>query len=192
MLTDYFNIFFAAVFANNIILTKFLGLCPFLGSTNRLNIAINMSFATTFVLTTASVVSYFVYQYLLIPFNLEFLKIIMFIFFIALLVGFCEVFIEKNIPLLHRKLGIYLPLITTNCAVLGVALLNLQIKDSNLFTSLFFGLGNSAGFSFIMIVFASLRYRNQLTEVPQSFQGVPIAFINAGIIAMVFSIFGTF
>ncbi|HLU61869.1 MAG TPA: electron transport complex subunit RsxA [Gammaproteobacteria bacterium] len=175
----------SAVLVNNFVLVKFLGLCPFMGVSKRLETATGMALATTFVLTLASVASYLVQAYVLEPLGLEYLRTIAFILIIAALVQFTELVVRKTSPLLYRVLGIFLPLITTNCAVLGVALLNIQEQHS-LIESTVFGFGAAAGFSLVLILFAALRERLAAADVPVPFQGASIALITAGMMALGF------
>lgn len=183
-MTHYFYIILSTVLVNNFVLSQFLGLCPFMGVSKKTNTALGMGLATAFVLTLASVVSYLLNKYLLVPFQIEYLRTITFIVAIAVLVGLTEMFLAKQSPLLHRVLGVYLPLITTNCAVLGVALLNTK-QSHNLLESAFYGLGASLGFTLVLFIFASLRER-LAGDIPKPFQGVPIALITAGILALAF------
>ncbi len=181
----YFLLLISTVFVNNFILVKFLGLCPFLGVSRKLDSAIGMGLATTFVLTLASVSSYLLYQYLLVPFELEYLRTISFIVMIACVVQFTEIILHKTSPTLHRRLGLYLPLITTNCAVLGVALLNVQAQH-NLLESLIFGIATALGFTLVLVLFAALRERIATADVPAPFQGASIGLITAGLMSMAF------
>lgn len=184
-MTEYVVILISTIFVNNFILTKFLGLCPFMGVSKKLDTAIGMSFATTFVLTLSSVLSYLINTYLLQPLELEYLRTISFIFVIAAVVGFTELVVNKVSPLLKQTLGIFLPLITTNCAVLGVALLNIQMQHSFL-SSLLYGFGAAVGFSLILILFSAMRERIDVGDVPMAFKGPPIALITAGLMSMAF------
>ncbi|MDC9719157.1 MAG: electron transport complex subunit RsxA [Gammaproteobacteria bacterium] len=184
-MVDYLLILVSTVLVNNFVLVQFLGLCPFMGVSSRLETAMGMSLATTFVLTLASLCSYLTYTYLLVPFGLEFLQTISFILVIAFVVQFTEMVVHKTSPLLHKVLGIFLPLITTNCAVLGVALLN--IKKSNGFVeSILYGLGAAIGFSLVLILFAAMRERITVADVPAPFKGAAIAMISAGIMSLAF------
>lgn len=185
----YFTIIFATVLVNNFVLSQFLGLCPFMGVSRKMDTALGMGFATAFVLTLASVSAYLLDTYLLIPYGIEYLRTISFIVAIAVLVGLTELFIAKTSPLLHRVLGVYLPLITTNCAVLGVALLNSSTRH-NLLESAVYGLGAALGFTLVLILFAAMRERLDAADVPQPFKGSPIALITAGIMAIAFMGFG--
>lgn len=184
-MTEYLLILVSTILVNNFVLVQFLGLCPFMGVSNKLETAIGMSAATTFVLTLASVCSYLIYTYLLIPLELVYLKTISFILVIAVVVGFTELAIKKASPLLYRVLGIFLPLITTNCAVLGVALLN--TKSNNSFVeSILYGFGAAVGFSLVMVLFAAMRERIAVANVPKAFQGSAIAMVTAGLMSLAF------
>ena len=184
-MTDFLLILISTILVNNFVLVQFLGLCPFMGVSNKLESAIGMGAATTFVLTLASICSYLVYHYVLLPFDLAYLRTITFIMVIAVVVGFTELTLRKTSPLLYRVLGIFLPLITVNCAVLGVALLNVNRHHS--FTeSVFYGFGAAAGFSLVMVLFAAMRERIAYTDVPKPFQGAAIAMTSAGLIALAF------
>ncbi len=184
-MTEYFILLVSTVLVNNFVLVQFLGLCPFMGVSRKLDTAIGMGAATAFVLTLSSICSYLVYQWLLLPLELEYLRTITFILVIAVVVQLTEISIKKISPLLYKVLGIYLPLITTNCAVLGVALLNLQ-KQHNFMQSLIFGFGAALGFSLVMVLFAAMRERIIVSDVPRPFQGNAIALITAGIMSMAF------
>lgn len=188
-MTDYVIILISTVLVNNFVLVKFLGLCPFMGVSKKLDAALGMGLATTFVLTLSSVMSYLLYTYLLAPFELEYLKTIGFILSIAAVVGFTEMAIHKTSPALYQVLGIYLPLITTNCAVLGVALLNIG-EDHNFIESAFYGFGAAVGFTMVMVLFASIRERVDAGDVPTPFKGAPIALITAGLMSLAFMGFG--
>lgn len=185
MLTDYVLIFISTVLVNNFVLVKFLGLCPFMSVSTKLETAIGMGLATTFVLTLSATTSYLVYEYLLTPLHLEFLRIITLILVIAVVVQFTEMVVHKTSPLLYQVLGIFLPLITTNCAVLGVALLNIQAKHSFI-ESAIYGFGAAIGFSLVLVLFAGLRERVAVADVPEVFKGAPIALTTAGIMSMAF------
>jgi electron transport complex protein RnfA len=175
----------STVLVNNFVLVKFLGLCPFLGVSRKLETATGMSLATTFVLTLSSVCSYLANEYLLAPLGLEYLRTITFILVIAVVVQFTEMVVHKTSPLLYQVLGIFLPLITTNCAVLGVALLNVQHQHSFL-QSAVYGFGAAVGFSLVMILFASIRERMAVADVPEAFKGSAIALITAGLMSLAF------
>jgi electron transport complex protein RnfA len=170
---------------NNVVLVRFLGLCPFMGVSNKYGAAVGMGMATTFVLTLAASASWLLETYLLEPLGLEFLRILTFILVIAAVVQFTEIAIRKFSPVLYQVLGIYLPLITTNCAVLGIALLNVQ-EDHTFTESVLFGFGSALGFTLVMLIFAGLRERLELSNVPEAFKGVPIGFVTAGLLSMAF------
>ena len=184
-MNEYFLILISTILVNNFVLVKFLGLCPFMGVSKKMDTAIGMGFATTFVLTLASITSYLINTYLLVPLELEYLRTIAFIVTIAAVVGFTELVVNKTSPVLHQSLGVFLPLITTNCAVLGVALLNVGASNSFL-QSAVYGFGAAVGFSFVLILFAGIRERIESADVPAIFQGVPIALITAGLMSMAF------
>jgi electron transport complex protein RnfA len=184
-MNEFLLILLSTVLINNVILSKFLGLCPFMGVSNKLDTALSMGLATTFVLTLASVAGWILEHFLLHPLGLEFLRILAFILVIAAMVQFTEMAIRKNSPQLHQVLGVYLPLITTNCAVLGVSLLTIQEQLSFL-QSAVYGFGSSLGFTLVMVIFAGLRERLAVAEVPYAFTGTPIAYITAGLLAMAF------
>jgi electron transport complex protein RnfA len=180
----YLLILIGTVFVNNIVMAKILGMCPFFGVSKKLETAIGMAAATTFVLTLGSGTSYLIDTYLLGP-DLAYLRTLSFIVVIAGIVGFTELFIKKASPALFRILGIYLPLITTNCAVLGIPLLNVQ-QQHNFVDSLLFGLGGAVGFSLVLTLFAAMRERLEGADVPKPFQGVSIAMITAGLMSLAF------
>lgn len=184
-MTEYFLIIISVVFVNNIVLTKILGLCPFMGVSKKLDTSISMSAATAFVLTIGSITSWLINYYLLIPYNLEYLRTISFIVVIAAVVQFTEMVMEKNYPYLYRVLGIFLPLITTNCAVLGIPLLNAQLSH-NLLEAAIFGLGGALGFSFVLILFASLREKFEGANTPNAMKGSAIAMLTAGLMSLSF------
>ncbi len=184
-MSELILIVLGAALVNNFVLVQFLGLCPFMGVSRQLSSAVGMGVATTFVLTLASTLSFLIDHWLLQPFELEFLRTISFILIIATVVQFTEVVIRKRSPLLHQMLGIYLPLITTNCAVLGMALLSSRQFDT-LLEAIVYGLAAAAGFVFVLIVFASLRVRLETADVPESVSGAPIALVTAGIMSLAF------
>lgn len=184
-MTDLILLLVAAILINNIVLVQFLGLCPFLGVSNQLDTAIGMSFATTFVLTLSSGLSALVYQYILLPLEVAYLRTIAFIVVIAVVVQATEMIMRATSPLMYRILGIFLPLITTNCAVLGVALLNLQLGHGFMH-SLWYGFGVAVGFSIVLILFATLRERLALADIPSPFRGPAIGMISAGLMALAF------
>jgi electron transport complex protein RnfA len=182
---EYILILISTVLVNNFVLVKFLGLCPFMGVSRKLETATGMALATTFVLTLSSVSSYLVNEYLLLPLGIEYLRTIAFILVIAFVVQFTEMVVHKTSPLLYQVLGIFLPLITTNCAVLGVALLNVQ-EHHGFLQSAVYGFGASVGFSMVLILFAAMRERITVADVPVSFRGPAIALVTAGIMSMAF------
>lgn len=184
-MTEYLMLLVATVLVNNFVLVQFLGLCPFMGVSGKLDTAIGMSLATTFVLTLASVSSYLVNEYILAPLELEFLRTMSFILVIAVVVQFTEMVVRKVSPTLYRLLGIFLPLITTNCAVLGVALLNIN-KQHSLVESAVYGFGAAIGFSLVLVLFAAMRERIAAADVPTPFKGASIAMITAGLMSMAF------
>jgi len=184
-MNEYLLILVSTILVNNFVLVKFLGLCPFMGVSKKMDTAIGMGFATTFVLTLASITSYLINTYLLIPLELEYLRTIAFIVTIAAVVGFTELVVNKTSPVMHQSLGVFLPLITTNCAVLGVALLNVGASNSFL-QSAVYGFGAAVGFSFVLVLFSGIRERIESADVPRIFQGVPIALITAGLMSMAF------
>ncbi len=184
-MTEYLLLLIGTVFVNNIVLAKFLGLCPFLGVSRKVETAIGMSAATTFVLTLSAVLSYMINSWVLAPLGLEYLRTIAFIIAIAAVVNFTEMVVHKTSPLLYNVLGIFLPLITTNCAVLGVALINVQEQNS-FFESVIYGFGAALGFSLVLILFAALRERINVADVPAPFQGSAIALVTAGLMSLAF------
>ena len=175
----------SAILVNNFVLVRFLGLCPFMGVSNKLETAIGMGAATTFVLTLSSLCSYLTYYYILVPLELEFLRTVSFIVVIAVVVNFTEMVMHKTSPLLYKVLGVFLPLITTNCAVLGVALLNINEANS-LLHSIFYGFGAAVGFSLVLVLFAAMRERLLVGDVPDPFKGPAIALITAGLMSLAF------
>jgi len=184
-MSHYLFILVGAVLVNNVVLVKILGLCPFMGVSKKLETAYGMGAATTFVLTLATGASYIIDHYLLIPFGLEYLRTLSFIVTIAAIVQLTEMVIAKTSPALQQTLGIYLPLITTNCAVLGVPLLNVA-NNYNFVDSLLFGAGSAVGFSLVLILFAGIRERIEGADVPVYFRGVAIAMVTAGLMALAF------
>lgn len=176
------------IFINNLVFSQFLGICPFIGVSKKLDSVLGMGLAVIFVMTIASAVTYVIYRYLLLPFNLGYLKIIFFILIIASLVQFVEIVMKKNLPFLYNALGIYLPLITTNCAVMGVALLNVN-NSYNFMESLVHGFSGGIGFLVALFLMSTIREKLELANVPKAFKGVPIAFISAGIMALAFLVF---
>ena len=182
---EYILIIISAVFVNNIVLAQFLGICPFLGVSNKISTAAGMSGAVLFVMTLATIVTWLIQTYVLIPLDIAFLQTISFILIIASLVQMVEIILKKISPPLYQALGIFLPLITTNCAILGVALLVIQ-KDYNLLESVVFSIGNAIGFALALILFAGLREHLDLIKVPKGMKGVPAALLVAGILALAF------
>ena len=184
-MTHYLFLVVGAVLVNNVVLVRILGLCPFMGVSKKLETAFGMGAATTFVLTVATGASYVIDHFLLMPFGLEYLRTLAFIVTIAAIVQLTEMVIQKSSPVLHQVLGIYLPLITTNCAVLGVPLLGIANK-LDFVESLLFGFGSSVGFSMVLVLFAGIRERIEGAEVPTYFRGVAIALVTAGLMALTF------
>lgn len=178
-------IFIGAVLVNNFVLSRFLGICPFFGVSKQIETAIGMSMAVTFVMAVAGIVTWIIQYAILNPFGLTYLQTIVFILVIASLVQLVEMVIEKTSPTLYASLGIFLPLITTNCAILGAALLNIQFKY-NFIQMLIFTIGSSVGFGLALILFSGIRERVDLSDVPKYFKGLPVAFITAGILALAF------
>ncbi len=185
MLADYALLLIGAILVNNFVLVQFLGLCPFMGVSNKLETAIGMSSATTFVLTLASISSWLTFEWLLKPLGLEYLRTISFILVIAVVVQFTEMVVRKTSPLLYKVLGVFLPLITTNCAVLGVALLNIN-KDHTFTQSALYGFAAALGFSMVLVLFAAMRERLAVADVPIPFKGAAIGMITAGLMSLAF------
>jgi H+/Na+-translocating ferredoxin:NAD+ oxidoreductase subunit A len=184
-MTDFAVILLSTILVNNFVLVQFLGLCPFMGVSNKLETAIGMGGATTFVLTLAAIASYLVQTYVLAPLGLEYLRTIAFILVIAVVVQFAKMFIEKTSPLLYRVLGVFLPLITTNCAVLGVALQNTS-KAHTFVESTLYGFGAALGFSLVLVLFSAMRERLAVADVPVPFKGAAIGMITAGLMSLAF------
>lgn len=182
---EYIGIIIVAIFVNNVVLAQFLGICPFLGVSKKVDTAIGMGAAVTFVLTIATLVTFLLQKGLLEPFGLQYLQTITFILVIASLVQMVEIIIKKVSPPLYQALGVFLPLITTNCVILGVAILVIQ-KDYTLVSSMVYAVATAAGYALALIIFSTIREQLALTKVPKSMQGVPIALITAGILAMAF------
>lgn len=183
--TELFSLALGAILMENFVLVKFLGCCPFLGVSKKTETAVGMGLAVIFVMTVASAATYLVNKYILMNFDLEYMQTVAFILIIASLVQFVEMFLMKAMPSLYQALGIYLPLITTNCAVLGVALLNVQ-KGLNFIGSVVYGFSAAVGFTLAIVLFASVRERLEFSECPKSFEGFPIALISASLLAMAF------
>ncbi|MEX0900398.1 MAG: electron transport complex subunit RsxA [Gammaproteobacteria bacterium] len=184
-MNEYALLLVGTVLVNNFVLVKFLGLCPFMGVSRKLETAGGMALATTFVLTLSSVAGWALHKWLLVPLGLEYLRTLTFILAIAAVVQFTEMAVKRTSPLLHQVLGIYLPLITTNCAVLGVALLNVQ-EDHGLVSSALYGFGAAIGFSMVLVAFAAMRERIAAADVPVAFQGAAIALVTAGMMSLAF------
>lgn len=185
-MTDYLLILVGTILVNNFVLVQFLGLCPFMGTSKKLETAIGLSAATTFVLTLSSALAYLTYAWVLKPLDLLYLNTIAFILVIAVTVQFTELVLHKTAPALYRVLGIYLPLITTNCIVLGVALLNVRQGEPTFMTSLLTGVGAGLGFALVLVLFGALRERINVSDVPKVFQGSSIAMITAGLMSLAF------
>lgn len=186
-----FSISLSAILAENFILVKFMGICPFMGVSKKFDTALGMGIAVTFVMALASAATWAVNEYLLVAFGLEYMQTVVFILVIAALVQFVEMFLQKAVPALYQALGIYLPLITTNCAVLGVALLNIQ-NGYNFIESVVYGLTGGLGFTMAILVFSSIRERLEDCDCPKAFRGFPIALLAAGLLALAFMGFSGF
>lgn len=182
---SYVMIFIAAIFVNNIVLSQFLGICPFLGVSKKISTALGMGFAVMFVMTISAIATHLIYYQLLVPNRLTFMITVVFILVIAALVQMVEIILHKTSPLLYQTLGIFLPLITTNCAVLGVAILTIQ-KDFGLLSAVCYSLANAMGFTLAIVLFAGIRERLSAAPIPKALQGVPIALITAALLSMAF------
>ncbi len=182
---EYFVIIIGAIFVNNIVLAQFLGICPFLGVSNKVGTSMGMGMAVTFVMTITAVVAYLLQYYVLVPLGIEYMQTIVFILVIAALVQMVEIILKKVSPALYQALGVFLPLITTNCAVLGVAILLVQ-KEYDMLQSVVYSVSTAIGFTVALVLFAGIRERLELEDVPSGMKGVPIAFVTAGILAMAF------
>ena len=182
---EFVFIIVGAIFVNNVVLSQFLGICPFLGVSSKVSTSMGMGAAVTFVMTIASVVVYLLQNYVLVPLGIEYMQTIVFILVIAALVQMVEIILKKMSPALYQALGIFLPLITPNCAVLGVALLQVQ-KGESLAESVVYSASTAVGFALALVLFAGLRERLELNDVPEAFRGIPIALITAGILALAF------
>ena len=182
---EYITIIIFVVFVNNVILSQFLGICPFLGVSTKVSTAAGMGAAVVFVMTLSTIVTFLLQKFVLVPFGIEFLQTIVFILVIAALVQMVEIILKKISPSLYQALGVFLPLITTNCAVLGISILVVQ-KGYNLLEGITYAIGISLGFTLAMVIFAGLREHLELVEVPKGVKGIPIALITAGILAMAF------
>ncbi len=181
----YISIFVTAIFVNNIVLAQFLGICPFLGVSKKIDSALGMGTAVTFVMTIATIVTYLLQSYLLNPFGLQFMQTIVFILVIAALVQMLEIVMKKVSPALYQSLGVFLPLITTNCTILGVAIMVIQ-KDFSLLESVVFAISTAIGFTLALTLFAGIREQLSLNNVPKAMKGAPIALVAAGLLAMAF------
>ena len=182
---EYFVIIISSIFVNNIVLSQFLGICPFLGVSGKVSTSLGMGAAVTFVLAIASIAAYLIQYHILVPLHIEYMQTIVFILVIAALVQMVEIILKKVSPALYQALGIFLPLITTNCAVMGVAILLVQ-KEYNLGEAVVYAVAVAVGFTLALVLFAGLRERLELETVPKALRGVPIALITAGILAMAF------
>ena len=185
---DYFALIISAIFINNILLARYLGNCPFLGVSKKMDTAIGMALAVVFVLTLSALITWVVEYFLLEPFGLRYLRTLAFILVIAFLVQFVEMFLKKTIPALYKSLGIFLPLITTNCAVLGVAIINIK-EDYNLAETLVFSFASALGFGLALILFAGIREKFEISNIPKAMQGTGIGLATAGLIALSFFAF---
>ncbi|MBR5105743.1 MAG: electron transport complex subunit RsxA [Alistipes sp.] len=185
MEVSYFAIIIGAIFVNNVVLAQFLGICPFLGVSSKVETSMGMGAAVTFVMALSSLVTWLIQNYVLVPFGIEYMQTIVFILVIAALVQMVEIVLKKVSPSLYQALGIFLPLITTNCAVLGVAIAMIQ-KEFTLLQGVVFNVSTALGFGLALVIFAGLRERIEFEEAPKAFQGVPIALITASILAMAF------
>ncbi|MDP8265358.1 MAG: electron transport complex subunit RsxA [Candidatus Aceula meridiana] len=181
----YILLIISAVLVNNIVLTQFLGICPFLGVSKRLSTAVGMGGAVLFVMTLATIVTYLIQNYILVPMGIEFMQTVVYILIIAALVQMVELILKKVSPALYQALGVFLPLITTNCAILGVAILVIR-KEYNLMESTVFAIANAIGFTLALIIFSGIREKLELLDVPQAMKGTPIALIIAGLLALAF------
>ena len=182
---SYFAIIIGAIFVNNVVLAQFLGICPFLGVSSKVNTSLGMGAAVTFVMALASIVAWSIQTYILVPLNIEYMQTIVFILVIAALVQMVEIVLKKVSPSLYQALGIFLPLITTNCAVLGVAILMIQ-KEFNLLQSFAYSVATAVGFALALVIFAGIRERLELEDVPSAMKGIPVSLIVAAILAMAF------
>lgn len=185
-MSDYLLLLLTTSLVNNVVLAQFLGLCPFMGVSNKISSALGMGIATTFVLTFSCAAGWVLEHYLLLPFGLGFLRLLSFILVIAVLVQLTEMMVAHQSPELHRVLGIFLPLITTNCAVLGVALMTIR-EELDFIEAILYGFGSSLGFTLVIVLFAGLRERMTVCQIPKLMEGAPIGFITAGVLAMAFS-----
>lgn len=184
-ISHFLELSVAAILVENFVLVKFYGICPFLGVSKKTDTALGMGMAVTFVMSLASALTWLVYHYILVPLNVEYLQTLSFILLIAALVQFVEMFVAKTVPALYNALGIYLPLITTNCAVLGVTLLNIE-KGFNLFEAVWYAFSAAIGFTIAIVLFSGVRERLETADIPENLRGFPIALITASLIAMSF------
>lgn len=182
---SYFAIIIGAIFVNNVVLAQFLGICPFLGVSSKVNTSLGMGAAVTFVMALTSIVAWSIQTYILVPLHIEYMQTIVFILVIAALVQMVEIVLKKVSPSLYQALGIFLPLITTNCAVLGVAILMIQ-KEFNLLQSFTYSVSTALGFGLALVIFAGIRERLELDDIPKAMKGIPISLIVAAILAMAF------
>lgn len=182
---SYFAIIIGAIFVNNVVLAQFLGICPFLGVSSKVETSLGMGAAVTFVMALASIVAWSIQEFILVPLHIEYMQTIVFILVIAALVQMVEIVLKKVSPSLYQALGIFLPLITTNCAVLGVAILMIQ-KEFNLLQSFTYSVSTAVGFALALVIFAGIRERLELDDMPKAMQGIPISLIVAAILAMAF------
>jgi len=188
-LSQLFAIAIGSALINNVVLSQFLGLCPFLGVSKKIKTATGMGSAVIFVISLSSLVAALIYKFILVPFHIEYLQTIVFILVIAALVQLVEMFLKKSMPSLYASLGVYLPLITTNCAVLGIALTNVQ-KDYDILTSVVNGFATSVGFTISIVILAGIREKIEYNDIPESFKGMPIVLVTAGLMAIAFCGFG--
>lgn len=182
---QYLIVFITAIFINNVVLSQILGICPFLGVSKKINTALGMAAAVAFVLVLATLVTYLLQYYVLVPYGLEYMQTIAFILVIAALVQMVEIILKKVSPSLYQALGVFLPLITTNCAVLGVAILVIQ-KDFNLIMGIWYALSTALGFGLALVIFAGIREQLSMVSIPKGMQGMSIALVTAGLLAMAF------
>ncbi|HUT56158.1 MAG TPA: electron transport complex subunit RsxA [bacterium] len=184
----YFALIISAIFINNVLLARYLGNCPFLGTSKKMDTAIGMSLAVIFVLALAAAITWAVNRYILVPYNLEYIRTLAFILVIAALVQFVELFLKKSIPALYKALGIFLPLITTNCAVLGVAIININ-EGYGFMDMLVFSIASASGFGLALVLFAGIREKFEISRIPKELQGTGIGLVTAGLIALSFFAF---
>ncbi len=185
MIKSILIIMLSSILVNNFVMSRFLGICPFLGVSRKVETSLGMGMAVTFVMVLASAITYLIQNFVLIPLGIEYMQTIAFILVIASLVQFVEMVIQKTSPTLYQALGVYLPLITTNCAVLGVAILNIQ-SNYNLIETIFNGFAAAVGFTLAIVLFAGIRERLEISDIPKSFEGFPIALISAGLMSIAF------